>query len=77
MNGQYFSFQQPATPPANFLFRMPALATNACSATRSSKLSNDDLGQGRLGAAHLCLFVGVDLDLGPTVYIAVIVPTRT
>jgi len=33
--------------------------------------------QGRLSAVNLCPFVGVDLNLWPTVYIAVIVLTRT
>jgi len=33
--------------------------------------------QGRPGAANLCPFVGVDLNLWPTVYIVVVVLTRT
>jgi len=46
------------------------VATNACSVTRSLKLSNVEPGytwmgerQGRLSAVNLCPFVGVDLNM--------------
>jgi len=61
-----------------------AVATNACSVTRSLRLSNVEwvsnwMGdrQGRPSAVNRCPFVGVDLNRRPTVHIAVIVLTRT